>query len=103
MSGIVPKWLEHLLGVEGWVRRRHPLDPANSWPLAPWLTLLVVGGCLAVVVTCYLREASSAGRAYRLALAAIRSLLVGMLFFMLAEFLLSLDAHRTAVCGGDGR
>ncbi|HEY5311641.1 MAG TPA: vWA domain-containing protein, partial [Pirellulales bacterium] len=92
MSGVVPKWLEQLLGVESagsgegtlWTLR-------NSWALPPWITLLSVGGCLALVVFCYLREAGSASRGYRLALAAVRSLLVGLLFFMLAEFLLSLE------------
>ncbi|HEX4149544.1 MAG TPA: vWA domain-containing protein, partial [Pirellulales bacterium] len=92
MSGTLPKWLEHLLGVQSagsgegtlWTLR-------DSWPLAPWITLLALGGCLALIVSCYLREAGSASRGYRLALAAIRSVLVGILFFMLAEFLLSLE------------
>jgi uncharacterized membrane protein len=92
MSGTLPKWLEHLLGVESagsgegtlWTLR-------DSWPLAPWITLLLLGGCLALVFSCYLREAGTASRGYRLGLAVVRSLLVGLLFFMLAEFLLSLE------------
>ncbi|HEX3654232.1 MAG TPA: VWA domain-containing protein [Pirellulales bacterium] len=92
MSGVVPKWLEQWLGVESagsgegtlWTLR-------DGWSLAPWITLLTVGACLALVISCYLREAGSASRGFRLALAGIRCLLVGLLFFMLAEFLLSLE------------
>lgn len=92
MSGTLPRWLEHLLDVpsagsgEGtlWTLR-------YAWPLPPWMTVLAVALAVGFIVSCYLREAGTAGRGYRLALSAIRVSLVAILFFMLAQAVLTLE------------
>jgi uncharacterized membrane protein len=92
MSGVVPKWLERFVtgdpagSGEGtlWTLR-------NSWPLPPWVTLLLLVFCLGFVVWAYMRETGSAGKGYRLMLAALRAASIAIVLFMLAQFLLSLE------------
>jgi hypothetical protein len=92
MSGTLPKWLEAWLGAgsagsgEGtlWSLR-------DSWPLPPWATVLLVVFSVAFMFFCYLREAGNASRSMRLILASMRSLLVFIILFMLAQFMLSLE------------
>ncbi|HJT31494.1 MAG TPA: VWA domain-containing protein, partial [Pirellulales bacterium] len=92
MNGTLPPWLERWLDVpaagsgEGtaWT-----LD--DRWNWAPWATLVFVGLAAAWVLFWYAREVATAGRSWRLLLATIRLTLVGLLLFMLAEFVLSLN------------
>ncbi|HVW36558.1 MAG TPA: hypothetical protein VHB99_04605, partial [Pirellulales bacterium] len=92
MSGTLPGWLERLLGIpragsgEGtaWT-----LDDAWLWPA--WATLLLVAGAAGWILVCYLRDTGSAGRAYRIALAAIRMAVAALVLFMIASFVLSLN------------
>ena len=92
MSGSFPKWLESWLGAgsagsgEGtlWILR-------DSWPLPPWATVLLIVFSVAFMFFCYLREAGNVSRGIRLTLATIRSLLVCIILFMLAQFMLSLE------------
>ncbi len=92
MHGTLPQWLERWLEIpaagtgEGtaWT-----LD--DRWTWAPWATLVFVSLAAAWVLFWYAREISAAGRAFRLLLAALRLTLVGLLLFMLAEFVLSLN------------
>lgn len=96
MNGTLPQWLERWLDIpaagsgEGtaWT-----LD--DRWTWAPWATLVFVVLAAAWVLFWYVREIAAAGRGLRLLLAAIRLTLVGLLLFMLAEFVLSL--HRTGL------
>jgi hypothetical protein len=90
MTGTLPAWIERLLGVdpaesgEGTV---WGLD--HSWGLAPWLTLLLVAGSIALVVYIYLREGRTAGRGTAIGLSLLRIATVAIVLFMLAEFVLS--------------
>lgn len=92
MNGTLPPWLERWLDVpaagsgEGtaWT-----LD--DRWTWAPWATLVFVGLAAAWVIFWYAREIAIAGRGLRMLLVATRLTLVGLLLFMLAEFVLSLN------------
>lgn len=92
MNGTLPQWLEHWLDIpaagsgEGtaWT-----LD--DRWTWAPWATLVFVALAAAWVLFWYAREVAAAGRVFRLLLATVRLTLVGLLLFMLAEFVLSLN------------
>jgi hypothetical protein len=91
MSGILPNWIERWLGVE-------PGSPGQgtewvleyTWPLPPWLTLLAVAAAVALVALAYSREATTAGRALRTTLMALRLAVLTMVVFMVAEVTLSL-------------
>src|SRR5487761_600701 len=92
MNGTLPQWLERWLDIpaagsgEGtaWT-----LD--DRWTWAPWATLVFVALAAAWVLFWYAREVATAGRVFRLLLATVRLTLVGLLLFMLAEFVLSLN------------
>jgi hypothetical protein len=55
------------------------------WPWPSWATLLAVLALAAVVVVVYLRESRQAGRGYRLALASMRLLSIGLVLMMIAQ------------------
>jgi hypothetical protein len=55
------------------------------WPWPASLTLLALAALIAAVVAVYMRENRRAGRGYRLALAAIRLLVVGLVLLMIAQ------------------
>jgi hypothetical protein len=92
MSGTIPKWLERFLGIdtagsgEGTV-----WSLKYTWSLAPWLGLVLALAAVAFVTYCYVQEAGSATRRYRLSLAGMRLLLIAMIAFMLAQVMLSLE------------
>ena len=96
MSGILPTWIERLLGIEAagagegtaW-----SLDSSWGWP--PWVTLLLLVFSVVFVVTIYLRESRQVRTGYRLLLAAVRLTLIVLALLMLAQFALSL--HRTGL------
>jgi hypothetical protein len=92
MTGVLPKWLEQLFGIDSagsgegtaWTLK-------GGWGLPPWMLLLLVIIAVAVVVQFYLRETGTAGRGLRLLLAGMRLALVAIVAFMLAQFVLSLE------------
>jgi uncharacterized membrane protein len=92
MTGILPHWLERLLGVdssasgEGTVWR---LD--HNWPCAPWITVLFVLAVVALVVTVYRSEAGKAGRILRTLLALLRLTAIAIVLLMLAQWVLKLN------------
>ena len=92
MKGILPIWLERLLGLavaesgEGTVWR---LD--YHWPWPAWATLLGGATAAGLIVFFYLREAGAARRGVRLALIGVRLSVVALLCFMIAQFALSLE------------
>ncbi len=92
MTGILPHWLERLLGVdssasgEGTVWR---LD--DNWPWAAWITVLFVAAVVALVVAVYRSEAGKAGRLLRTLLAMLRLTAIGLVLFMIAQWMLKLN------------
>ncbi len=92
MTSTLPRWLEHLLGVEsadsgeGTVWRLQ-----SAWDWAPWVTLLFAILTVAFVLFVYFHEAGNVGRRLRMALAAMRLSAIAILLFMIAEFVLSLE------------
>lgn len=90
MRGTLPTWVERLLGVdtaetgEGTV---WGLD--HSWSWAPWITMLFVLATVALIVAIYVREGRTAGQRSALTMAFLRLATVGVVLFMLAEFVLS--------------
>jgi hypothetical protein len=63
----------------------------TAWPFAPWLTLLFAVAAVALVVWVYWREDSRAGRRYRMTLAAVRLMAVGVLAIMISQATLMLQ------------
>jgi len=61
----------------------------TRWPLAPWVTVIAVLAIVALVVYCYAKELSPAGRPYRVLLGVLRMTTIGLLLAMLSEVLLS--------------
>lgn len=92
MSQRLPDWLGRWLGADlpgegdgaAWQLQ-------TAWHWAPWVTVLFVLLAVAWVVYFYSRESSSAGRAYRGLLAALRLGLIAVLLFMLAELVMTLN------------
>lgn len=92
MNEPLPNLIERWLGIEpaaagegtAWTLE-------NSWSWAPWLTLLFVMGSIAFVAWIYLHEGGEAGRWFRTLLATIRLSLIGIVLFMIAQFVLSLE------------
>lgn len=96
MSGTLPYWLERMLGIpRAAAGEGTAWELEHSWSWAPWVTLVFVALAAGFITICYLREAGSAGRAYRSALALARFALVAIVAFMIAGFVLSL--HRTGL------
>lgn len=60
-----------------------------TWRYAPWLTVVALVGIVALVASCYARELSPAGRAYRSALGLLRLTTIALLLVMLSELLLA--------------
>ncbi|HKD35988.1 MAG TPA: hypothetical protein VKB78_04280, partial [Pirellulales bacterium] len=92
MSGIVPHWLEEMLGLEpsasgeGTVWR---ID--NSWPWNPWITLLFALAAIGLVVAVYSLEIGKAGRLKRGLLAGLRILSLSLVLGMIAAWVLKLS------------
>lgn len=63
------------------------------WTWAPWFTVVFVLFAVALVVYCYLREVSTAGRGYRTMLSALRLCSIALVMLMLSELLLSKTRH----------
>jgi len=95
MSGTVPAWVERLLGIESGPGEGTVWRLENAWGWPPWVTLLFLAAAVGFVVAIYLREGRQAGTVYRLALAAIRLVLVLIVLVMIAQF--SVSIQRTGL------
>ncbi len=97
MSGTLPTWMERWFGLSTGPGMGIAWRLEYHWPWPPWATLLGVAALIAVIVGIYLREARQAGapggapstlgpgRGYRLALAAVRLFVVGLVLLMIAQ------------------
>ena len=65
----------------------------HTWPMPPWVTLLLLLAAGVFVVAVYLRESGGVSRRVRVGLALIRLTLVGLILFMMHEFFL--QPYRT--------
>lgn len=95
MTNRLPHWIEQLLGIEtspgegaGW-----SLEQTWNWP--PWVTFLFVLMAVAFVVINYARDNPDSSKRFRMLLAANRLALIGIVLFMLAQFVLLL--HLTGL------
>src|SRR5262249_18761765 len=92
MNAPLPNWLERMLGIEpAGAGEGTAWNLESSWSWAPWVTLLFVIGSIFYVTWIYLHEGGEAGRRYRIFLAGIRLTLIGLVLFMIAQFVLSLE------------
>lgn len=95
MSNRLPHWIEQLLGIQtgpgegtGW-----SLEQTWNWPA--WATLLFVLFAIIFVVFNYARDNPESSKRFRMLLAVNRTLLIGIVLFMLAQFVLLL--HLTGL------
>lgn len=61
----------------------------GSWPLAPWLTLLLAVAVVAIVAFCYMRERGTSRPWVRWGLTCLRLFTLACLAFMLAQFIVT--------------
>ena len=85
MSGTLPTWLERWFGLSTGPGTGIAWRLGYHWPWPPWATLLGIAALVAAIVGVYLREGRQAGRTYRLALAALRLLSLGLVLLMIAQ------------------
>ena len=85
MSGTLPTWMEHWFGLSNGPGMGIAWRLDYHWPWPAWATLLGVVALVAAIVGIYLRESRQASRRYRLALAAIRLLVLGLVLLMIAQ------------------
>ncbi len=85
MSGTLPMWMERWFGLANGPGMGIAWRLDYHWPWPPWATLLGVGVLVTVIVGIYLRESRQASQGYRLALAAMRLLVVGLVLLMIAQ------------------
>ncbi len=86
----LPRWMERLLGVspaESGEGTQWGYD--STWSLAPWQTLLLAAFVIGFVAFFYYRERGAAGPLYTLLMAALRTATIGVVLFMIAEFVLT--------------
>jgi len=95
MTNPLPSWIGRLLGIETGPGEGTAYRLEHTWGWPPWVTLLLVVFAVVFVVTTYLRESRQASTRFRMLLAGIRLMLVGIVLFMLAQVALSL--HRTGL------
>ena len=91
MSGTLPTWMEHWFGLSKGPGMGVAWRLDFHWPWPAWCTLLGLAALAAAIVGIYLRESRQASRRYRLALAAIRLLVLGLVLLMIAQVELSLQ------------
>jgi hypothetical protein len=95
MNHVVPSWIERLLGINTEPGEGMVWSIECAWPWPPWVTLLLAALAVVFVVAVYWRENPRASQAYRMALAAVRLAILGLVLLMIAQFTLSL--HRTGL------
>ena len=84
MNGTLPTWMERWFGLAHGAGMGIAWRLDYRWPWPPWATLLGVAALAAAIVAIYLRD-RPASRGYRLALAAMRLLAVGLVLLMIAQ------------------
>jgi len=92
MRSTLPQWLESLLGVQSADAGEGTLWQLESaWSWAPWVTVFFALATTALVFFVYFHESGTAGRKLRLALALMRLSAIGILLFMIAEVIITLE------------
>ncbi|MDZ4778762.1 MAG: VWA domain-containing protein [Planctomycetia bacterium] len=92
MSDRLPVWLERWLGVDSSAPGEGTLwRLEHAWRLAPWVTLLLIAMLAGYIVWLYSWERRSAGRWARGLLAGLRIAALGIVLWMLAAWMLSLQ------------
>ena len=91
MSGTLPTWMEHWFGLSNGPGMGIAWRLEYRWPWPPWVTLLGIVALVVAITGIYLREARQAGRGYRLVLAAVRLLAIGLVLLMIAQIELLLQ------------
>ena len=82
MRGILPTWMERMLGIETVPGEGTLWSLEHNWPLPPWGTLLLVVFAVVFVFAVYARE-GKARRRLRLSLAVVRLCLLGLVAMMI--------------------
>ncbi|MGA2259594.1 MAG: hypothetical protein ABSG53_33375, partial [Thermoguttaceae bacterium] len=85
MNGTLPTWMECWFDLSKGPGMGIAWRLEYCWPWPPWATLLGVVGLVVVIATIYLRESRQASRGYRLALATMRLLAIGLALLMIAQ------------------
>ena len=85
MSGTLPTWMERWFGLSHGPGMGIAWRLDYHWPWPSWATLLGVAVLVVAIVGIYLRESRQASRGYRLALAALRLLALGLVLLMIAQ------------------
>jgi len=85
MNGTLPTWMEHWMGLSNEPGMGVAWRLEYRWPWPPWATLLGVAALVVAIAGIYLREGRQASRGYRLVLAAIRLLALGLVLLMIAQ------------------
>lgn len=88
----VPPWLRDWLGLDPAGAGEGTVFSVNhAWPWPPGLSLVLVGGAVALICWLYARERGDASRRGRLLLATLRLAALAVALFMLAEVVLSFE------------
>jgi len=95
MTGSLPNWLARLLGVEANAGEGMAWGLQSSWNWAPWLLLVFAGAVVVFIAVLYWFEASPAGRVARVLAAGMRLSAIGLVLFMIAQWVLTV--HRTGL------
>ena len=90
-SGVLPIWMERWLGIEAGSGEGTQWGLESSWSWAPWVTLLFVFFVACWMLYFTMKESPSVSRRVKLLLVSIRMALVGLLLFMIAEYMISLQ------------
>ncbi|MBS0210984.1 MAG: hypothetical protein JSS27_18730 [Planctomycetes bacterium] len=90
MQEHLSQWFVNLLARLAGVPEARPGEGINvrvvwSWPLPPWLTLIVAVAVVGLVVFCYLRERGTANPAVRWMLTGMRLLMLLCMAFMVSQ------------------
>ncbi len=91
MNGILPTWMERWFGLSNGPGMGIAWRLDHHWLWPPWATLLGVAALIVTITSIYLRESRQASRRYRLALAALRLSVVGLVLLMTAQIELFLQ------------
>ncbi|HOM19130.1 MAG TPA: hypothetical protein PLQ00_17500, partial [Thermoguttaceae bacterium] len=95
MSGVLPEWVQQMLGIRRQAGEGVQWTLEHAWPWPGWLSLLLVALLIGLIVGLYWREDRTVGRRRRLTLIGLRLLLLLLLFWMIAQTTLVL--HRTGL------
>ncbi len=90
MNHPLPHWIERLLGIQTGPGEGAGWSIEHTWGWPPLVTLLFVLLAVGLVVLNYLRDNPETARWFRMILAANRIALIGIVMFMLAQFVLLL-------------